>query len=141
MMPVVPVIGAATKFQPVYVADVAQAIANAAEQPGVHGGETYELGGPQVRTMREINQWIIKAIGRDKSLVEVPQGVAKMLAMLPGGPITSDQLAMLGQDNVVAEGAKGLDALGVVATPMDGIADKWMVRFRRHGRFTGTARA
>ena len=141
MLPVIPVIGAATKFQPVYVADVAHAIANAAEQPGVHGGQTYELGGPQVRSMREINQWIAKAVGREKALVEVPHGVAKMLAMLPGGPITGDQLAMLGRDNVVAEGAKGLDALGVVATPMDGVADKWMVRYRKHGRFTGRASA
>lgn len=141
MLPVIPVIGAATKFQPVYVADVAHAIANAAEQPGVHGGETYELGGPQVRSMREINQWIAKAVGREKALVEVPNGIAKMLTMLPGGPITGDQLAMLGRDNVVADGAKGLDALGVVATPMDGVADKWMVRYRKHGRFAGRASA
>lgn len=141
MLPVIPVIGAATKFQPVYVADVAHAIGNAAEQPGVHGGQTYELGGPQVRSMREINQWIAKAVGREKALVEVPNGIAKMLTMLPGGPITGDQLAMLGRDNVVADGAKGLDALGVVATPMDGVADKWMVRYRKHGRFAGRASA
>ena len=141
MLPVVPVIGGATRFQPVYVADVAQAIANAAEQPGVHGGQTYELGGPQVLSMKDINQWIARATGRDKALVDVPHAAAKLLAMLPGGPITSDQLAMLGRDNVVAPGAKGLDALGVVATPMAGVADKWMVRYRKHGRFAGRVSA
>lgn len=141
MLPVVPVIGGATRFQPVYVADVAQAIANAAEQPGVHGGQTYELGGPQVQSMKDINQWIATATGRNKPLVDVPHAAAKLLAMLPGGPITSDQLAMLGRDNVVAPGAKGLDALGIVATPMAGVADKWMVRYRKHGRFAGRVSA
>lgn len=141
MAPIVPVIGGATKFQPVYVADVAQAIANAAEQPGVHGGQTFELAGPQVMSMKAINGWIAKAIGRDQPLIDVPHAFASLLARLPGAPITRDQLAMLGRDNVVADGAKGLDALGVVATPMDGVADKWMVRYRKHGRFAGRASA
>ena len=141
LAPVVPVIGAATKFQPVYVADVAQAIANAAEQPGVHGGKTYEVAGPQVMSMKEINAWIAKAIGRDRPLVEVPGGFASLLAMLPGGPITRDQLAMLGRDNVPAPGAPGLEALGVAPTPLGAVADKWMVRYRKHGRFAGRAKA
>jgi NADH dehydrogenase len=139
--PVIPVIGGATKFQPVYVADVAQGIANAAEQPGVHGGKTYEVAGPQVMTMKEINGWIANAIGRDKPLVDVPGGVASLLALLPGGPITRDQLAMLGRDNVAAPGAEGLEALGVAPTPLGAVADKWMIRYRRHGRFAGRARA
>lgn len=141
MAPVVPVIGAATKFQPVYVADVAQAIVNAAETPGVHGGKTYELGGPQVLSMKAINSWIVQAIGPDKPLVEVPRAFASLLAMLPGGPISRDQLAMLDNDNVVADGANGLDALGVTATPMGAVADKWMIRYRKHGRFAGRASA
>ncbi|SER40623.1 complex I NDUFA9 subunit family protein [Sphingobium sp. YR768] len=139
--PVIPVIGAATKFQPVYVADVAQAIANAAEQPGVFGGKTYEVAGPQVLSMKEINAWIAKAIGRDKPLVEVPNGFATLLTLLPGGPITRDQLAMLGRDNVATAGSEGLEALGVAPTPMGAVADKWMVRYRRHGRFAGRASA
>ena len=139
--PVIPVIGAATKFQPVYVADVAQAIANAAETPGVHGGKTYEVAGPQVMSMKDINVWIAKAIGRDKPIVEVPHGIASLLAMLPGGPISRDQLAMLGRDNVPAPGSEGLDALGVAATPMGAVADRWMIRYRRHGRFAGRASA
>lgn len=139
--PVVPVIGAGTRFQPVYVADVAQAIANALAQPEMHGGKTYELGGPQVLSMKEINGWIAKAIGRDKPLVEVPGAFASLLAMLPGGPITRDQLAMLGRDNVVAPGAAGLEALGIAPTPMGAVADAWMVRYRRHGRFAGRVKA
>ena len=139
--PVIPVIGGATRFQPVYVGDVADAIANAAEQPQLHGGKIYEVAGPQVMTMKEINAWIAKTIGRDKPVVDVPGGVASLLAMLPGGPITRDQLAMLGRDNVAAPGAQGLDALGVAPTPLGAVADKWMVRYRKHGRFAGRVRA
>ncbi|MFC3440257.1 complex I NDUFA9 subunit family protein [Sphingobium rhizovicinum] len=139
--PLIPVIGAGTKFQPVYVADVAQAIANAAEQPGVHGGKTYEVAGPQVMSMKEINRWIASAIGRDRPLVEVPGAFASLLAALPGGPITRDQLAMLGRDNVAAPGAQGLAALGVAPTPLSAVAGKWMVRYRKHGRFAGRAKA
>lgn len=139
--PVIPVIGGATKFQPVYVADVAQAIANAAERPGVFGGKTFEVAGPQVMSMKEINAWIAKAIGRDKALVDVPGGFASLLALLPGSPITRDQLAMLGRDNVATPGSEGLAALGVDATPLGAVAGKWMVRYRRHGRFAGRVSA
>ncbi|WP_176592143.1 complex I NDUFA9 subunit family protein [Sphingobium sp. EM0848] len=141
LAPVVPVIGANTKFQPVYVADVAQAIANAAEKPGVYGGKTYELGGPQTYSMLELNAWIAKAIGRQRSLCAVPASLASLIAMLPGGPITRDQLAMLGKDNVVAAGAQGLADLGVAPTPMPAVAEKWMVRYRKHGRFAGRVQA
>ena len=72
---------------------------------------------------------------------ELTGGVASLLAMLPGGPITRDQLAMLGRDNVAAPGAQGLDALGVAPTPLGAVADKWMVRYRKHGRFAGRVRA
>lgn len=137
--PVVPVIGAATKFQPVYVKDVAHAIANAAADP--FGGGTFELGGPQIFTMLELNEWIAQAIGRSRSLIPVPAALAKLIALLPGGPITRDQLAMLARDNVVAPDAQGLTALGVAQTPLAAVADSWLVRYRRHGRFAGRARA
>ncbi len=141
LFPVVPVIAPATKFQPVYVGDVADAIAHAAAQPGLYGGKTYEVAGPQVMSMKEINAWIAKTIGRDKPLIDVPHSVASLLAMLPGGPISRDQLAMLGRDNVAAPGSEGLEALGVAPTPLGAVADKWMVRYRRHGRFAGRASA
>lgn len=139
--PVVPVIGAGTKFQPVYVKDVAHAIANAAADPQAFGGKSFELGGPQTLSMLELNSWIATAIGRTRSLVPVPAPLAKFISFLPGGPITGDQLAMLSRDNVVASGAQGLAALGVAPTPLGAVADKWLVRYRRHGRFAGRAQA
>jgi uncharacterized protein YbjT (DUF2867 family) len=142
--PVVPVIGARTKFQPVYVADVAQAIANAAADPARHGGKTYELGGPRQISMLDLNSWIAKAIGRDRSLVALPEGIASFIASfgwLPGAPITRDQYAMLQRDNVVSPDAPGLADLGVAPTPMEAVAENWLVRYRRHGRFAGRVKA
>ncbi|HKY80475.1 MAG TPA: complex I NDUFA9 subunit family protein [Sphingobium sp.] len=142
--PVVPVIGASTRFQPVYVADVAHAIANAAADPARHGGKTYELGGPKQLSMIELNRWIAKVIGRDRSLIALPDGVASLIASfgwLPGAPITRDQYEMLQRDNVVSPGAQGLAELGVAPTPMEAVAENWLVRYRRHGRFAGRAKA
>ena len=143
-LPVVPVIGADTKFQPVYVADVAQAIVNAAADPGQHGGKTFELGGPRQLSMMELNSWIAKAIGRHRSLIAVPAPIASTIASLgwlPGAPITRDQYAMLQKDNIVSPGTPGLAELGVSPTPMEAIADTWLVRYRRHGRFAGRIKA
>lgn len=140
MAPVVPVMGAKTKFQPVYVADVAHAIAHAAADPMAHGGKIYELGGPQVMSMMELNAWIAKAIGRQRSMIAVPDSIASLIAslgFLPGAPITRDQWAMLQKDNVVSPGAQGLEALGVPPTPMAAVAENWLVRYRKHGRFAG----
>ena len=143
-LPVVPVIGAKTKFQPVYVTDVAQAIVNAAADPGLHGGKTYELGGTKQLSMMELNGWIAKTIGRDRSLVAVPASIASAIASfgwLPGAPITRDQYAMLQKDNIVSPGAPGLAELGVSPTPMEAVAQNWLVRYRRHGRFAGRVKA
>lgn len=141
MAPVVPVISGGTKFQPVYVVDVAKAIASAALDPMAHGGKTYELGGPEVLSMEAINRWIAGAIGREKLFVPVPASAASLIAMLPGGPITADQLKMLARDNVVAPCALGFAAMGIAPTPMAAVADAWLVQYRRHGRFAGRAEA
>jgi uncharacterized protein YbjT (DUF2867 family) len=135
MLPVVPVIGAATKFQPVFAGDVAKAVAAAL----VHqDGRVLELGGPEIFSMMELNRWIAKAIGRDPLFVEVPDIAAKMLAKgtgwMPGAPITDDQFKMLGHDNVVT-GTDGLAAYGIVPTPLDVIAADWLNIYRKHGRF------
>jgi uncharacterized protein YbjT (DUF2867 family) len=135
MLPVVPVIGAATKFQPVFAGDVAKAVAAAL----VHqDGRLLELGGPEIFSMMELNRWIAKAIGRDPLFVEVPDIAAKMLAKgtgwMPGAPITDDQFKTLGRDNVVT-GTDGLAAYGIVPTPLDVIADDWLNIYRKHGRF------
>lgn len=137
--PVVPIIGGKTKFQPVYAADVAKAIAQAALDPVTYGGKTYELGGPQVMTMEEINRWIAAAVGRRPQFVTVPDGVAALLASLtgwmPGAPITSDQWKMLQRDNVMGPDAQGLSAFGVEPTPLAAVAPGWLVQYRKHGRF------
>lgn len=141
MLPVVPVIGAATKFQPVFAGDVAKAVAAAL----VHqDGRVLELGGPEIFSMMELNRWIAKAIGRDPLFIEVPDMAAKMLAKgtgwMPGAPITDDQFKMLGRDNVVT-GTDGLAAYGIVPTPLDVIADDWLNIYRKHGRFGSSPKA
>ncbi len=135
MLPVVPVIGADTKFQPVFVGDVAKAVVPALT---FMGGDTFELGGPDVLTMLELNQWIGKAIGYDRSFIPVPDFAAGLLAKttgwLPGAPITQDQFAMLGSDNVVT-GTDGLAAFGITPTSLKAVGDDWLDIYRKHGRF------
>ena len=135
MLPVVPVIGAATRFQPVFVGDVAKAVAAALAH---QDGRVLELGGPEIFSMMELNRWIARAIGRVPLLVEVPDIAAKMLAKgtgwMPGAPITEDQYKMLGSDNVVT-GTDGLAAYAIVPTPIDVIAADWLDIYRKHGRF------
>ncbi len=131
-LPVVPVIGAEAKFQPVFVGDVARAVLLAL---GRDGGEVLELGGPQIVSMLALNQWIAKAIGRgDKVFLPVPDIAARVLSWIPAGPISSDQLKMLATDNVVT-GVDGLSALGILPTPMDAVAHDWLSQYHKAGRF------
>ncbi len=145
LLPVVPVIRGGVKFQPVYVIDVARAIAAAVVEPKAHAGKAYELGGPQVMTMAEINAWLAGATGHDRPMMPVPDAVAGAMARLtgwlPGAPITSDQWKMLRKDAIVAPGAKGLAAFGITPTPLAAVADAWLVQYRRHGRFSDRLKA
>jgi NADH dehydrogenase len=134
-LPVVPVVRGGARFQPVYVADVAQAVLAALTDPGAHGGKTYALGGPDVMTMAGLHRWIAGALARKVHFVELPDSIGGMLPMLPGSPISKDQWRMLQHDNVVDAGAEGLAALGVTPTPLASVAPAWLVRFRRNGRF------
>jgi uncharacterized protein YbjT (DUF2867 family) len=138
--PVVPVLRAGAKFQPVFVGDVGDAVAAALD--GHAGGRTIELGGPDVLTMAELLRWIAGAIGRNPTFLELPDVAGAAIArlgFLPGAPITWDQWLMLGRDTVVASGAEGLESLGLTATPMEAVAPDWLVRFRRKGRFARRA--
>ncbi len=136
---VVPVVRGATKFQPTDVADVARAIAMAATDPGTFGGQTYELGGPDVLSMQDVMSWIAAETGRSPSFLPLPDPVARLIAALtgwaPGAPITSDQYKMLLKDNVVSPGAKGFEAFGIRPAPMAALAPAWLTRYRRNGRF------
>lgn len=144
MLPVVPVIGAATQFQPVFVGDVARAVTSVL-QDTAYAGATLELGGPQVLTMRALNEWIAAAIGRDPMFVDVPDFAAHALARgtgwMPGAPITLDQFRMLGSDNIVSAGKDGLAIMDIAATPLDAVAHDWLNIYRKHGRFGGRAAA
>ncbi|MBJ7438054.1 MAG: complex I NDUFA9 subunit family protein [Sphingopyxis sp.] len=141
MAPVIPVVAPNAKFQPVYVGDVADAVVAALGDAAA--GQTFELGGPQVLTMGELQRWIANATGRSPLFVDVPDVVAGALASgfgwAPGAPITKDQWLMLQKDNVVADGAAGLAALGVAQTSLAAVADDWLVQYRRHGRFAQLA--
>lgn len=133
--PVVPILRAGVKFQPVFAGDVGEAIAAALRDPEAHGGRTYELGGPDVISMGELVRWIAKTLGRTPHFLELPDAAGALLARVPGSPITRDQWLMLQQDNVVAAGAPGLAELGVTAEPLAAIAPDYLVRFRKAGRF------
>tara|TARA_R110002110_G_scaffold241329_1_gene457591 strand:+ start:1256 stop:2191 length:936 start_codon:yes stop_codon:yes gene_type:complete len=141
MLPVVPVIGSATKFQPIFVGDVADVAAEALSRPERYAGQTFELGGPEVISMGDLNRRIAAMTGRDRSFVEVPDLAVQLMAKLPGSPITTDQYTMLQKDNVVADGAKGLDAFGVAPTPLAAVAPGWMDKYTAHGRFGARAKA
>lgn len=141
MLPVVPVIGSSTKFQPIFAGDVADATAEALSHPELYAGQTFELGGPEVISMGDLNRRIAKMTGRERTFVDVPDFAAKVLAMLPASPITSDQYKMLQKDNVVAQGASGLDAFGVAPTPLAAVASGWMEKYTAHGRFGARAKA
>jgi NADH dehydrogenase len=132
-----PVLAPGTRFQPVWVGDLARAIARAAIDPEEFGGQTFEIGGPQVMTMRELNLAIAEAAGQQPNVVELPNFVGdamSRLGFLPGAPLTRDQWLMLQQDNVAS--GPGLEAFGIAATPLAAIAPEWLGRFRKGGRFS-----
>ncbi len=144
-LPIVPIIGSATKFQPIFVGDVADAAAEALSHPELYAGQTFELGGPEVVSMGVLNRRIASMTGRDPVFVEVPAFAAKIMATilgpLPGAPITADQYMMLQKDNVVSSGAKGLNAFGVAPTPIAAVTSGWMEKYTAHGRFGARAKA
>lgn len=141
LAPVVPIIAAGTKFQPAYVGDVAEAVVAALGDNAA--GKLFELGGPQVLTMAELQRWIAEATGRKPLFVELPDAVSAVLAAAfgwaPGAPITKDQWLMLQRDNVVAGGATGFDQFGITPTSLGAVAEGWLVQYRRNGRFAQTA--
>ena len=144
MLPVLPLIGGGvTKLQPVYVGDVATAIADAVDGKA-RAGAVYELGGPEVLTMREIMEIILATTERRRMLVSLPFGMAKLQALLlqfAPGPLklTPDQVALLRVDNVVSDAAKAagltLEGLGIAPDSLEAIAPQYLWRFRAAGQF------
>ena len=143
LSPVLPLIGGGgTKFQPVYVGNVAEAVAVAIDG-GARPDTVYELGGPEVATFRQCLERMLEETGRKRMLVPVPFGVAKIMGrimgLLPKPLLTVDQVRMLQTDTIVSEAAQAdgrtLAGLGVAATAMDVILPTYLVRFREHGQF------
>jgi uncharacterized protein YbjT (DUF2867 family) len=145
-MPVVPVVAGNTRFQPVFVVDVAKAIAAALADPAKYGGKTFELGGPRVYAFRDIIAWIMREIRSTKSMIEVPDFAAKLMGragdVVPLVPMTSGQFEMLQSDNVVgvadAPGVAkvaGFDAFGIDPVPLEAVAPAYLERYRTAGRF------
>jgi uncharacterized protein YbjT (DUF2867 family) len=138
-LPVLPIVAGKRNFQPVYVRDLAQAIAMAAVEPETYGGNTYQIGGPQVLSMRALHEAILEITGQTSAIVELPDAIGSLMSRfgwLPGAPLTRDQWLMLCQDNVAAKGAPGLDAFGIKPTPLAAVGDEWLSRFSGN-RFTG----
>ena len=144
ILPVLPVIRGPVLFQPAFVADVARAIARAALDPLTYGGRTFELGGPERISMEALNRWIAAEIGRSPAIVNIPDAAAALMAkvgrFVPGAPITPDQFLLLQSDNVVAPDADGFAAFGIDPVPLAAVAPGWLVRYRRHGRFSSVGR-
>lgn len=130
--------GGATRFQPVYVQDVARAVLAALEKSDAQG-RTYELGGPGTYTMREIMKLVITYTGRRRALVPVPFPIARLkasvLELLPNPPLTRDQLEMLKSDNVADPDLPGLADLGIEPTACEVVLPTYLDRFRPGGRY------
>lgn len=133
--PVLPVFGSEARLQPLFVDDAAEAVANALADPARHGGKTYEIAGPQTLTVYELHQRIAAAQGRERSFVAVPDPLSALFAALPGTPMTSDQWKLLKRGSTASGHLPGCKELGVHPRPLGLFLDRWMTRFRKHGRF------
>lgn len=139
-LPLLPVIAASRKFQPVFVRDLARAIAQAALGPERFGGKTFEIGGPQVMSMIELHRAILEITGQTPEIVPVPDLFANLLSSLgwlPGAPLTRDQWLMLKRDNIRSGELEGPEAFGIKPTPLAAVAYEWLGRFRKGGMLAG----
>lgn len=139
ILPVLPLIGGGeTKFQPVFVGDVADAVMAAIDKKEAQG-QVYELGGPDVLSFKEIYQKLFAYTNLHPALMSLPFGLAKFQAwfmeFLPQPPLTRDQVESLKTDNVVSEGALTLESLGVRDTSMDLVLPEYLESYRPGGRF------
>jgi NADH dehydrogenase len=144
MAPALPLIGGGTtKYQPVFVGDIAEAVARLIDR-GEADGKIYELGGPEILTFAELMQFMLKTIARKRILVPLPFPIAKIMAsltgLLPRPPLTMDQVELLKIDNVVSEEARRegrtLEGLGIVPDSIEARVPAYLFRYRKAGQFT-----
>ena len=146
LLPFLPVIHGATRMQPVYVKDVAEAVVRAVETTQVDG-KVYELGGPEILSVRAIMDLTLKQIRRNRLLVPVPTFIAVLkayvLQILPAPLLTVDQVRSLGADTVVSDAANAesrtLAGLGIGATAPEAILPSYLTRYRKRGQFEPNA--
>jgi NADH dehydrogenase len=142
--PALPLIGGGkTRFQPVFVGDIAAAV-DAVLAGRAREGTIYELGGPEIRTFDELMQMMLREVGRRRLLIPLPFAIARMQAFflewLPKPLLTRDQVTLLERDNVVSESAKRdgrtLQGLGISPTSLETVLPTYLSRFRRAGQFS-----
>jgi len=137
MLPFMPVVAGKTRFQPVYVGDVADAAMAALADPAA-AGKVFELGGPRVMSMRQVLRYILDVTGRRRPMIALPEGFVRLQArlgeLLPTPPLTRDQLILLGKDNVVSPNALGFQALGIEPKAVEAIVPAYLARFRQGGQ-------
>lgn len=142
-LPVVPVFAPGAVLQPVLAGDLAAGLANALSDPARHGGKTFEVAGPETFTMLELNQKLAEGQLRKTAFAPLPDwfsgAFATLTGWLPGAPITHDQFELLRQGNVASGKFPGLKALDVSARSTGLFLERWMERFRTHGRFAKPA--
>jgi NADH dehydrogenase len=150
-LPVLPLAGAGTRFQPAHAADVAEVVARAVDG-SIPGGRVYELGGPEIKTLRECVEYVLAVTGRRRMVLDLPFGAARLqaraleiadmllLGFLPDSlKLTQDQVALLATDNVVSRAASAegrtFEGLGIQPTALEAIVPGYLVRFRKAGQF------
>lgn len=143
--PVLPIFGGGkTRFQPVYVGDVADAVAVALTRPET-SGQIYELGGPEILSFRSLLEKISRETRRHRPLISIPWGVARPMAaclgLLPRPPLTNDQITSLQSDSIVGRGAKTLENLGITPTALAVVLPTYLDQYRPGGRFADKKRA
>ena len=141
--PILPLIGGGdTRFQPVYVGDVADAVLRCLEDPAT-AGRTYELGGPKIYTLRELFELLLHEIRRQRWFINLPFPMAtlqaKFMSILPNPPLTPDQVELLKRDNVVSPGAMTLSSLGISPTAVEAVLPTYLDRYRHGGWYQGRA--
>ncbi len=143
LSPFIPLIGGGhTRFQPVYVADIAHAVVKLLDT-GAFRGQVLELGGPEVLSFRELMQYMLRVIHRWRILLPIPFGLAKVMAwpaqFLPGAPLTPDQVEMLKRDNVVSDAAvaekRTFEGLGMEPEGIEAVVPPYLVRYSPAGQF------
>ena len=137
LLPFMPVVSGETRFQPVYVGDVADAAMAALADPAA-AGKVFELGGPRAMSMRQVLRYILDVTQRQRPMIDLPEGLVRLQAwlgeFLPTPPLTRDQLILLGKDNVVSPNALGFRALGIEPKAVEAIVPGYLARFRVGGQ-------